>query len=254
MTSLNKGILEDAVSFFGELDRMAVTFKRDKDWIRPGTAPMFYPDFGDTSEKVLYVGMNPSITEKTVSWFTGLHGSADMLNLKHYMESDMSAQKIAMNKLIEFQAALKGKAELPGGARRIPYFTTLCNFHASVYGKSSPEWEHYDIFSYRSTYQDHLRKSFLKSRLSSSDSIKGLFDSSIKRFEMLVETNRFKSVVVLNSLASSYLKEHKVLGLDRIKNGTMGNIILAKQLLGGGTTKTERTELTSRLMMLSNQV
>lgn len=243
MNPINKGILEDAVRYFDELDRTAFLYKRDRDWIRPGSAPMFYPDFGDSFDKVLYVGMNPSITEKMESWFVGLHGSADMLNLEHFKSSDAGTRKESMQRLIEFQAALKGKAEVSGGAKRIIYFTALENFHASTFGEYAPPWEHFDIFNYRSTYQNHMRRTFLKSRLRSSEPVKRFFDSSIARFAELVKAERFRFVVVLNALASGYLREHKVLGLDKLKHGTTGNIILAKQLLGGGTTKAEREEL-----------
>jgi hypothetical protein len=214
---------------------------------------MFYPDFGDTSEKVLYVGMNPSITEQMESWFVGLYGSADMLDLEYFKVSDSNARKESMKRLIEFQAALKGKVELPGGARRIPYFTTLENFHVSAFGESSPDWEHFDIFNYRSTYQDHLRRTFVKSRIQTSEALKGFFASSINRFEELAGANRFRFIIVLNALASRYLKENKVLGLDRLNNGTTGNIILAKQLLGGGTTKAERLELVGQIWKLSKR-
>jgi hypothetical protein len=247
MDPVNESILNDAFLYFPEIDRTADLYKREKDWLRPGSAPMFYPDFGDTSEKVLYVGMNPSITEQMESWFVGLHGSANMLDLEYFKISDSNAGKESMKRLIEFQAALKGKVELPGGARRIPYFTTLENFHVSAFGESSPDWEHFDIFNYRSTYQDHLRRTFSKSRIQSSEALKGFFVSSINRFTELVEKNNFRCIVVLNALVSRYLKENKVLGLDRLPNGTLGNIILAKQLTVGGTTKEERRDLIVQL-------
>ena len=71
-------------------------------------------------------------------WFVGLHGSADILNLAHFNSSDAGTRTESMQRLIEFQAALKGKAEVAGGAKRIIYFTALENFHASPFGEYAP--------------------------------------------------------------------------------------------------------------------
>ena len=112
---------------------------------------------------------------------------------------------------------------------------------------SGPDWEHYDIFNYRSTYQEHLRKTFLKGSLRTSEPLRGFFDSSLNRFAELDRTGGFKCVVVLNALASRYLRENNVLELGRKKHGSTGNIILAKQLTVGSTTKQERRELVKQM-------
>jgi hypothetical protein len=252
MNPINNGILEEAVKYFGELDKTAELYKKDGQWLRPGSSPMFYSDFGDTTEKILYVGMNPSITEKMESWFIEVHGSDSMLNLEYLKGLELSKKEETINKLIEFQAALKGKIELSGGVKRIPYFTTLDNFHKTAFSNSSPSWEHYDIFNYRSTYQPHLKRSFRKKNLISSKHLNELFVSSINRFGDIVKSKNFKCIVVLNALASSYLRENKILGLERLSNGDTGNIILAKQLTVGGTTKNERKELLTRMRKLAN--
>jgi hypothetical protein len=161
--------------------------------------------------------------------------------LNHKM--DAAKRDEAVGKLVGFQAALKGRNRVDGGAKRISYFTTLENLHREVCGDSGPDWEHYDIFNYRLTYQEHLRKTFLKSNLRKSESLRAFFDSSLNRFAELDQTGRFKCVVVFNALASRYLRENNILELGKMKHGSTGNIILAKQLTVGGTTKQERKEL-----------
>ncbi len=63
----------------------------------------------------------------------------------------------------------------------------------------------------------------------------------------LDQTGRFKCVVVFNALTSRYLRENNVLKLGKKKHGSTGNIILAKQLTVGGTTKQERKELIKQM-------
>ena len=247
MNPINEGILQDAVRYFPDIDRTAKVYRKDGQWLRPGSVPMFYPDFGKTSQKVLYVGMNPSLTKQMQDWFIGAHGSDDLLNLGHLVKLGAAKRDEAIGKLVGFQAALKGRNQVDGGAKRISYFTALENFHREVWGESGPEWEHYDIFNYRSTYQEHLRKTFQKSSLKTSEPLRGFFDSSLNRFAELDRTGGFKCVVVFNALASRYLRENNVLDLGKKKHGSTGNIILAKQLTVGGTTKQERKELVKQM-------
>ena len=247
MTHLNEGILQDAVRYFPEIDRTAEDHRKDGQWLRPGSVPMFYPDFGKTSQTVLYVGLNPSLTEKMQNWFIGAHGSDELLNLERLVKMDAAKRDEAIDKLVGFQAALKGRNWVNGGAKRISYFTTLENFHREVWGDSGLGWEHYDIFNYRSTYQEHLRKTLLKSSLRTSEPLRGFFDSSLNRFAELDQTGGFKCVVVFNALASRYLRENNVLELGKKKYGATENIILANQLTVGGTTKQERMELVKQL-------
>lgn len=242
MNLINEYILQDAASYFHVLDQSAANFVKEDEWIRPGTVPMFYPQFENAFNKILYVGMNPSLTPDMVSLFSSVYQDEKLLDLNYLLNLNAEDRHTGIQKLIDFQAALKGKTALDG-VRRYPYFTAISNLHKQVFENMEIGWEHYDIISYRSTYQPHITRMFHDKSRDNSSLLNNFFLSSINRFVDLVEHYGFRGIVVCNAQVSSYLINHKVLGLHDNQFGSIGNILLAKQLTGGGLRTSERTDL-----------
>ena len=232
MNPINYDILNDAIESFGEIDATVHLFGSDAESMPFGMAPIFYPEFRDTSRKILYVGINPSLTDDMLSKFRLVHGDVRILQLDHLSGLQGFERDAAISRLIDFQAALKGRNDRLKGVGRIAYFSKIEGLHKEAFGGSDIGWEHFDLFSYRFTRQPFVEKAFQVKRRKKSDKVGRYFESSILRFATLVESGGFMGVVVLNAAASKYLTNKRILGLDGFSEKARGKIIFSRQLGG----------------------
>jgi hypothetical protein len=248
MNPINYDILGDALECFDEIDSVVSSFGVESESMPKGMAPMFYPEFRDTSGKILYVGINPSLTGDMLSKFEKVLGDGRKLHLDHLKYLQGSERDEAISRLIDFQAALKGRNEGLKGVGRIDYFSKIDGLHREAFGGSDVGWEHFDLFSYRFTQQKYVEKAFQVKQRMKSEKVHRYFISSMMRFVDLVENSGFRGVVVLNAAASRYIKNKRILGLDRLSDQAMGKIILSRQVGGEFPMKpSQRVELAERM-------
>jgi hypothetical protein len=232
MNPINYDILNDAKDSFREIHGLVSSFRTETDENDFVKAPIFYPEFRDTSRKILYVGINPSLTENMLSKFESVHGELCLLSLEYLEGLKGGELEGAISRLIDFQAALKGRNDRLQGVGRISYFSKIEDLHKEAFCGCGIGWEHFDLFSYRFTHQPFIVKTFQVKRRKNSERIGRFFESSIKRFATLVESGGFMGVVVLNAAASKFIQNKRILGLDGFSEEAQGKIIFFRQLGG----------------------
>jgi hypothetical protein len=194
--------------------------------------PMFYPEFVETENKLLFVGINPSLTNKAHAYLR----DNKIDSFQNLIASPHEIREEIIEKLIKYQHSLIH------GPNPIPYFTMINGSSKCI--NPNHKLEHYDLFSIRYTNQN------LFLRLMRTKEMKPYHSGSIERFKKVLEGHKFKAVIFLNRHGSELI--HEELKLNEPIDGSFKNriygyyrcndvkLFLFKQLTGGGTTPTER--------------
>jgi hypothetical protein len=250
MNAINYEILQDASECFAELDETICSIASESKEIPTGMAPMFYPEFINNGRKILYVGINPSLTDDMLSKFKSVHGDDRTLRLSHFSGLKGAELDESISRLIDFQAALKGRNDRLDGVARIPYFSSIDELHREAFGDSDVGWEHFDLFSYRATLQKHVVRAFQVRRRNQMKKVDRYFKSSMIRFSKIVEEGGFLGIVILNAAVSRYVIDPKIIDLDRLTNHTKASVIRSRQLGGAFPMKPqERTDLIEQIIL-----
>jgi hypothetical protein len=237
LSELNNFILENHSTHYSNIDRLLSTEanRRGISYFN-NLLPMFYDEFVNSSNKVLFIGINPSFND---SMHSGV--DLDFFRFDLFKGRSKDDQINIINSLVKFQHGLKHGNN--NGQKQIPYFKSLESFSNNI-GVGN-NWEHYDMFPIRCTRQD-----LFKSILNKKEFIE-YKSTFLNLFLDLLKLNKFKAVFVLNSDSSNFILENfneikfikSIEGFKINKYGLYSlygiPVILAKHLLQGATTKNE---------------
>lgn len=245
ISNLNKQIVQSHINFYQSFDKNLTSKARQLNINYYGNLlPMFYREFNNVDDKILFVGINPSFNYK-------MHKGIDkkIFQYDFYIQQNEKQQKETINNLIEIQEGLKyGNKSL---IKQISYFKCLESFSNNI--GFCNHWVHYDIFPIRCTSQN-LFKNVLNQK--EFELYKSEF---LKTFLKIVNENKFKAIFIFNLQSSIFIKDNipelvlnqRFIGL---KNEIYGHyhlnktpVILFKQLTGGATTNIEKSNLISYL-------
>lgn len=237
-TEINKDILEISKKYSCTIDKEASAYAKSKNiQFHKDVVPMFYPQFEDVEKTILFLGLNPSLTQEIKNSLENekILSFSDFLN-------NRNSQAAILERLINFQEELKGKKV---GGKIIPYFKSINNFFTDL-EMAHLGWDHYDLFPFRCTSHK------IPLKLLKDYDLAEYHSASINRLKMILKNLKFKVIISLNRNVSEILK--KELGLvakentsEQFRNPLYGKydydgitIYLFKQLSGGGTTQLER--------------
>lgn len=241
ISDLNKQIIQSHKKFYQDIDKaLALKASQFKLSYHGNLVPMFYRDFVNITDKILFVGINPSFNFKM---HKGL--DQDLFRFDLFNKKDESEQKIIINNLIEIQEGLKygNKAEI----KQIGYFKCLETFSQKIGFHNN--WLHYDLFPIRCTSQN-LFKTIINQK--EVEKYKSQF---LDRFLTIVKLNKFKAIFIFNLQSSQFIIENipqlelyqRFTGLQNdiygLYNLNKTPVILFKQLTGGGTKNYEKEYL-----------
>jgi hypothetical protein len=249
MNKINKDIIKCTELFQADIDReIKFLIKQNKSFAKHymDLVPMFYPDKNSVQGNILFVGINPSMTEN--EWDKIIQ--YNLIDYFSWTSFKYSKNQLSIVKhLVEFQNRL-----MYNERDQYRYFK-LINSQLLQYLELKNKFNYYDLFSLRSTNQNIVLKA-LKSLKYFSPS-NNYFDFSINRFKTQILNDNYKLIISLNSKVSEILydelnlekyKIHK-LGL-KLKSNIYGvyskndiTIVLFKQLSGGASSMTEIKEL-----------
>jgi hypothetical protein len=198
--------------------------------------PMFYNDFNETSDKILFVGKNPSFSKK-------FYSSIDQNIFKYssFKNKDSYEKASHINELIRIQEGLKNGNHKD--VHQIQYFKQLEKFAIKIGCKNL--WNHFDIFPNRCTNQKIFTDVLMKNDFSNYKYV------CVKRFEKLMEIHPFKAIFILNKASSTFVRDNlqkliKIRQFHEFRNDIYGiyqfnktPIILFKQLSQGATSNYE---------------
>jgi hypothetical protein len=240
-SDLNKQIIESHKIFYQQIDRELASKAIQLNLPYYGNlVPMFYRDFTNIADKILFVGINPSFSLKM---HKGL--DKDLFRYDLFSEKDKNQQKEIINNLIKIQDGLKygDKAEI----KQIGYFKCLESFSQKVGFYNN--WLHYDLFPIRCTSQNLFKTVINQKEL---ENYKSQF---LDRFLTILKSNKFKAIFIFNLQSSIFIKDNipelelvqKFAGFKNeiygIYNLNKTPVILFKQLTGGGTKNNEKEYL-----------
>jgi len=194
--------------------------------------PLFFDDYLNIKEeKILYIGLNPSLTKKNSN-----NLKSQKIDSFKYLKSKTDKYKSEIiDKLINQQNSLKY------GNNTIDFFKSINDFNINL---KKYDWIHYDLFHIRLTKQQYFIKIIESSKLENYKT------SCIDLLKKIINSPKIKAIICLNSKTSIYLS--KSLDLKLILEGGFRNklyglyeydrkkVFLFKQLTGGGTTNPEK--------------
>jgi hypothetical protein len=198
--------------------------------------PMFYNNFNETSDKILFVGINPSFSKNFYSSI-----DHNLFKYSFFRSKDFDEKASIVNELIRIQEGLINGNQ--NDVSQIQYFKQLQKFAIKIGYENS--WNHFDIFPNRCTDQEIFIKVLEK------DDFNEYKHACIKRLENLLQTHPFKAIFILNKASSIFVKNNfnnltKIRQFSEFRNDIYGiyefnksPIILFKQLSQGATSNYE---------------
>ena len=237
LSQLNNEIIDSYNDVHQTLDIYLSEYalKREKNYY-PNLVPMFYKDFEETTNKILFVGINPSFSLKMYSDI-----DKDIFSYSLFKEKNIDVKITLIEELIKIQEGL-----IYGNynkVKQIQYFKHLDSFSQKIGFQNS--WDHFDLFPNRCTNQGIFTKALMQTEFNDYKK------KCITRFNKIVNENNFRAVFILNKASSNFSREN-LLGLKifesfkEFKNPTYGlyhlnktPFILFKQLSFGATSNKE---------------
>ena len=216
----NKRINEQILKLWGNPDKINCpekVSKKDKKEVPNRCFPLLFPKFN--KEGILFIGLNPSLSEKGVKKIKGNTEFMFIKNVKSFkwwpkekreqqhkkfvQEQQYTKEFIQMcNELIEFEELSKEKYD---------YFKKFRKISEYVFGNKR-KWEHIDLFFYRTTSQDDLKKCIHYGERKDSDgniTRVSLNEFGKKQLEISLEwidKIKPKVIVVANAMSSKIIR------------------------------------------------
>ena len=219
--SINQDIIEITKIYFNQIDEYL--YESNKDHIKD-LVPMFYsPNIDDiccnVSDHILFIGINPSMSKLEYNKIKNKELLA-CFSFNNFLKSEN--QQSIINELVSFQHQL-----IHGTEEKIMYFKVLSKEILEPF-KIGDKFDHYDLFSLRSTSQNNVITILKYLKKSGGDNYDNYFDKSINRFRQKILIKKFKAIVCLNAEVSKQL--HHILELENAPQ--ICNVKFANKKLG----------------------
>ena len=206
--------------------------------------PMFYKEFTETSNKILFVGINPSFNQRI---YSGIN--LGIFKYSIFREKNIKNKIKIINELIHIQEGLiYGNYSY---LKQIQYFKNLESFSYKVGFENS--WVHFDLFPNRCTDQFIFTKAISRNEFINYKKL------CLNRFDKIIKENTFKAILILNKASSIFIQKnllnlelskrfeefkHPIYGLYFLNKTP---VILFKQLSQGATSNIELKKFSTRI-------
>lgn len=254
ISQLNNDIIKTYNEVYQSFDNYLSNYSEQrKRYHYKNLVPMFYRDFKETSDKILFVGINPSYNE---SMYSGIN--KDIFKFSLFKENNVDVQLNLIEELIKIQEGLiHGNYK---NLKQIQYFKHLESFSQAIGFKNS--WVHFDLFPNRCTDQMIFTKAIMQNEFNDYKQI------CIRRFNKIVNDSNFRAVFILNKASSIFIRENLndlkfSIPYKDFKDPSYGlyyfkktPFILFKQLSQGATSKKELSqfmEITKKYLTTKNK-